>query len=119
MILDVCADELAALGSDPDIRFEGPVDSVDDAHAEHLLAVLREALSNVARHAHATHTRVSITVDDHLTLLIEDHGRGFTGGRAGGNGLDNVAARAAELAGSFDVSPATAGGTRLEWRVPL
>ena len=119
MIIDVCAEELAALGSHPDIRFEGPVDTVDDARAEHVIAVLREALSNIARHAHATRIRVSVTVDDHLSLRIEDNGSGFTGPRPGGNGLDNMAARAAELAGTFDVSPGTDGGTHLLWRVAL
>ena len=119
MIIDVCAEELAALGSDPDIRFEGPVDTVDDAQAEYVIAVLREALSNIARHAHATRIRVSVTVDDHLSLRIEDNGIGFTGPRPSGHGLDNMAERAAELAGTFDISPGTDGGTHVQWRVPL
>ena len=58
MILDVCADERAALGFDPAVRFDGPVDTIiTNKVGDHLLAVLREALSNVAHHAQATTSR--------------------------------------------------------------
>jgi len=110
MIIYVCTEELSALGPDPDIRFEGPVDAVDDARVDHLMA-LREALSNVARHANATRVQMTITVDHDLTLRIEDNGCGFKGPRTGGNGLGNMATRATELGGTFDACPGTEGGT--------
>ena len=121
LVLDVCADEQAALGFDPDVRFEGPIDTVDDAVAEHLLAVLREALSNIARHADATRTEVTITVDDQLGLRVEDNGTGLAdGARDGsGNGLANMAARATKLGGTCQLVPAVPTGTILGWRVPL
>jgi len=121
LILDVCADERTALGFEPDVRFEGAVDTIDDTVGEHLLAVLREALSNIARHAHATRAQVRITVDDQLSLRVEDDGTGLASGPhgTGGNGLVNMAARAAQLGGTCELNPATPAGTILEWSVPL
>ena len=121
LVLDVCADEHAALGFDPDVHFEGPLDTIDDTLGVHLLAVLREALSNIARHAHATRTDVTITVDDHLALRVEDNGTGLGDGACdrAGNGLTNMAARADKLSGTCTLNPATPSGTILEWRIPL
>ena len=59
-VLDVATDAAEALGFEPSVQFDGPVDTVASADVtESLVAVLREASSNVARHAHAT------TVDRH------------------------------------------------------
>ena len=61
MILEVCADERAALGFDPAVRFDGPVDTIiSNKVGDHLLGVLREALSNVAHHAQATTVEVTV-----------------------------------------------------------
>jgi signal transduction histidine kinase len=87
--------------------------------SEHLLAVLREALSNVARHSGAT--QVSVTVDvaaGWLTALVSDNGCGVPEGTSR-SGLRNMAGRAEKLGGEFRLSPAEGGGTDLEWRVPV
>jgi signal transduction histidine kinase len=87
--------------------------------SEHLIAVLREALSNVARHSGAT--QVSVTVDvvaGWLSVLVRDNGCGVPEG-APRSGLRNMAGRAEKLGGEFRLSPADGGGTELEWRVPL
>ena len=58
-LLDLAAQSAPALGFDPVIRFDGPIDAaVDPSLAEDLLAVLREALTNIAKHAHATRAEV-------------------------------------------------------------
>ena len=75
---DLVAESARTLGFEPAIRFEGPVDQVDQTLAEHVLAVQREALSNVARHAHASTAQVSIAVDDGWLSLIVDRRRGGT-----------------------------------------
>jgi two-component system sensor histidine kinase DevS len=117
-VLQIVAEERAALGFEPRIRFDGPVDSIGDAIAEHLLAVLREGLSNVARHAHATAVDVHLAADANaLTLRITDNGVGVPDVPGAGNGLRNAAERAAALGGTFRVAPATTGGTVFEWRV--
>ena len=121
-VIDVCSDERHALGFDPAVRFSGPVDTIDDALGEHLLAVLREALSNVARHAHATAAHVSIDARDGLVLHVEDDGVGIPAGggsRPGGRGTGNMAARADKLGGTLVIEPVTPHGTSLTWRVPI
>jgi signal transduction histidine kinase len=88
------------------------------ALSEHLLAVLREALANGARHSGAS--KVSMTVDvmdGWLTALVRDDGCGIPAG-VRRSGLRNMADRAEKLGGQLRVSPAERGGTELEWRVP-
>jgi signal transduction histidine kinase len=101
--------------------FEGPVDSVGDALGADLLAVLREALSNVARHARATSAGVTVTVGDDLALRVEDNGiaQPPDGHRRRVSVLRTMTARAAKLGGTCDRSPAGPSGTTLHWRVPL
>jgi signal transduction histidine kinase len=115
------ADEMAEmLGFAPALRLGSGLDSRASGElAEQVLAVLREALSNAARHAGAT--RVDVTVDTDaagmLTVLVRDNGRGIerTGRRSG---LANLADRAAQLGGQLRIAPAAGGGTELEWQVP-
>ncbi|MDF5754251.1 GAF domain-containing protein [Spongiactinospora sp. TRM90649] len=108
------------LGFMPGMTLEGQLDNrVPPPIAEQLLAVLREALSNVVRHARAQRVDVSARTDNEtLTLVVEDDGVGLDGiGRR--SGLRNMEDRAAELGGSFELSARERGGTRLCWRVPL
>jgi len=108
-----------ALGFAPTVRFEGPIDAqVPSTVAAHLVAVLRESLSNAARHARATRVRVGLRADGDLALTVVDDGVGIAAD-APRSGLANLARRAAELGGSFEVRPGRAGGTALRWRVPL
>ncbi|MBM2616387.1 GAF domain-containing sensor histidine kinase [Actinoplanes sp. LDG1-06] len=115
--LDAAAE---ALGFPPVLDTSGPVDSAipDDVKPE-LLAVLREALSNIIRHAQATAVRVSARVAaGEVVLCVEDDGIGLDLSRARG-GLVNMGERAHDLGGSFEVVSGPDGGTVLTWRVPL
>ncbi|MFD0899197.1 GAF domain-containing sensor histidine kinase [Actinomadura sediminis] len=107
------------LGFAPSTRLDGLLDTAVPAeHADHLLAVLREALSNMARHAHATEAVVNVRVGDGLVLQVEDDGVGIPeGGRR--SGLRNMDERARTLGGTFDAGPRPGGGTVLRWEVPL
>ncbi|MFE5337305.1 GAF domain-containing protein [Isoptericola sp. NPDC056573] len=108
-----------ALGFAPTVRFEGPIDAqVPSTVAAHLVAVLRESLSNAARHARATRVRVGLRADGDLVLTVVDDGVGIATD-APRSGLANLSRRAAELGGSFEARPGRAGGTALRWRVPL
>jgi signal transduction histidine kinase len=111
----------ATLGYRPHVRIDGPVDTlVPQSIGEQLLAVLREALSNTARHAAATAVTVSINVTDgDVTLTVQDNGIGMPAdGRR--SGLANLARRASDLGGRFEAKASTdAGGTIIEWSVPL
>jgi signal transduction histidine kinase len=82
-----------------------------------LLAITREALSNVARHAGATSCHVRLVADgDELRLEITDDGRGFDPTRAparGHHGLANMRTRAEALRATYDLGSAPGGGTRI------
>ncbi|MFD7921279.1 GAF domain-containing sensor histidine kinase [Streptomyces sp. NPDC059740] len=108
------------LGFTPAIRMEGLLDTdVPARTADHVVAVLAEALSNVARHAHAHRTDISlVAASDQLTLEVRDDGGGIPVGASGG-GLGNLRSRAEELGGVLAVHSSEARGTTLVWRVPL
>ncbi|MFF8958366.1 GAF domain-containing protein [Streptomyces sp. NPDC014894] len=110
------------LGFAPGLRMEGLIDTdVPRPVADEVVAVLGESLTNVARHAGASKTEVSLVVRaGTLTAEIADDGVGIAepeGGRRGG--LRNLAERAERLGGTMTTDPAETGGTRLVWRVPL
>lgn len=110
------------LGFTPLVRTTGPVDTAVPARVgEQLLAVLREALSNVARHAEADAAVVEIEADDeHVALVVTDNGAGLPAGRdLHESGLRNVRRRAKELGGTVRLLPEEPHGTRVQWRVPL
>ena len=114
-------DELEeALGNRPVVRFEGPVDnSVPHPIGEHILAVIREGLTNAAKHAAATNYEVKIAVSDCVVVEVRDDGSGIElpFGNAG-LGLANLRDRSEQLGGTFEVYPDD-GGTRLVWTVPI
>jgi PAS domain S-box-containing protein len=118
-VLRIIDDERNALGFEPRIRFDGPVDSTTDHVAAELLPALREALSNVAKHAHATAVEIDVAHRDHLvTLRVADDGRGPAAAAGRGNGIPNLAKRAEKLGGRCLVAAGAEAGTVLEWQVP-
>jgi signal transduction histidine kinase len=123
-VLALVAEMRDVMGFDPRVRFEGPIDStVDEPIAEELVSVLREALSNVARHAKASRADVLVLVEsDAVTVQVDDDGVGPGGtdaGRVGGLGLRNLRARAQRLGGSFTLEPRSPAGSSAVWSVPL
>ncbi|WP_208028085.1 PAS domain S-box protein [Rhabdothermincola sediminis] len=108
-----------ALGFSPRVQFSGAIESIPARVAEHLLPTLREALTNVAKHAQASAVRVSIEVDREVRLRVTDNGVGPGEDVAGGHGVPNLRARAEELGGTFSLGSAPTGGTLLEWCVPV
>ncbi|SDT44084.1 GAF domain-containing sensor histidine kinase [Actinoplanes derwentensis] len=118
---DTCDAALDTLGFRPTLETTGPVESaVPDDIVPELMAVLREALSNVARHARASSVRVSVRVADRqLVLQVEDDGVGIDPALARG-GVVNMGERAHDLGGGFEIGPRSDGpGTLLTWRVPI
>ena len=107
------------LGFAPALRMAGPLDTrVPDGIASQLLAALREALANAAKHARASRVDVAVEVGHDLVLTVRDDGVGL-GEVTRRSGLANLADRAAESGGTMRVAAAAGGGTELEWRVPL
>jgi len=123
-VLAMIAEATGSLGFEPRVLFDGPVDSaVRDELADDLLATLREALANVAKHAGASRVEVEVTCAAELVLRVTDDGRGVEAAAAPtadhGHGLVNLRRRAQRWAGTCTVEPAPDRGTVLTWRVPL
>lgn len=122
-VLDVVNAEVAALGFEPRVRFEGPIDALVPARiSEQVQAVLGEALSNAARHAHASAVDVHLVADPGQVMLrVTDDGRGISPEAAQRrSGLANMEKRAVLLRGTCTVGPGPERrGTRVDWRVPL
>ena len=119
-ILDLVREASGPLGFEPRVLLDGPIDTgVTERIAVELLATLREALSNVARHAQASRVEVEVLVGGDVCVRVTDDGIGPPSeGAPRGHGLGNMAARAAQLGGSLEVLPGPDGGTRLVWQVP-
>ncbi|WP_329045794.1 GAF domain-containing sensor histidine kinase [Amycolatopsis sp. NBC_01488] len=100
------------------VRLSGSFDRVPAGLAEHAEAVVREAVSNVLRHARAAELAVTVSVDGDLVVEVSDTGIGIPEAVAR-SGLRNLERRAAEAGGSFRVESPAGGGTRLMWTVPV
>ncbi|WP_337061477.1 sensor histidine kinase [Kineococcus sp. G2] len=122
-LLRVASGATDPLGFEPHLALEGPLDSAvpDDVRAD-LLAVLGEALANVARHARASRVDVHVAVDAtgrELLLRVSDDGVGPDPDASPGHGTRNMSARAERLGGECVLRPRERGGAELRWRVPL
>jgi signal transduction histidine kinase len=123
-IVDLVEEMTPLIGFAPSLRLgAGLGGEIRPEVAEQALAALREALSNVARHASASQVEVTVDIgpDGILSVQVIDDGVGIPAdGRR--SGLRNLAARAEKLGGELRLGPADpdapALGTRLEWRVP-
>ena len=118
-ILAVVEQVTPTLAFRPGVRFRGPVDTVvDDRLITEAEAVVREAATNAAKHAHASKLSVELRVTGHrLTIDVTDNGTGLTGSETR-SGLANLDQRANALGGELRVDP-EASGTRVHWTVPL
>ncbi|WP_084130112.1 GAF domain-containing protein [Demequina sp. NBRC 110055] len=118
----------ATLGFTPDLTAAwsdvNAVAAADATLADDAIAVLRELLSNVARHARATAVQLSITVeDDRLIMVVEDNGIGPAGATKRYSGTSNLGNRALRRNGSFSLEPvdpsAERPGSRATWNVEV
>ncbi len=120
-VLAVVTEVTPSLAGDPSVSFSGPVDTVsNEALLADVVAVVREALTNVARHAQAQRVTASVAVTaSTLVVTVEDDGVGV-GASARSSGLANIRQRAENRSGKLDVGPGADGrGTRLTWQVPI
>jgi len=110
-----------SLGFEPTVLLDGPVDSaLSPEVAADVEQVLREALSNIVRHASASSVQIEIGVRDGVVVRVVDDGTGPPGDDSPlGNGLRNMATRAESRGGEFSLTPGEERGSILTWRVPL
>lgn len=124
-VLALARELRGVVGFDASVVFDGPVDTeVPGDIALHVLFTVREALTNVGRHARASRASISLSVGGGAcTLVVSDDGRGLAEsagvGGSGGLGMENVRRRAEKLGGDVDVASPAGKGTTLTWRVPL
>jgi signal transduction histidine kinase len=111
------------VGFDIRAMFDGPVDTaISDVVSENLLAAIREAVTNIGRHADASAATVAIDLSGGLCRLqVEDNGCGLSSTESvvGGLGLGNLRRRAEKLRGEFRIESPGSGGTALTWVVPV
>ncbi len=106
-------------GIDSDERIDRLPPLPDGTLSIDLFRVFQELLTNVARHAQATHVSVTLRqAGGTLQLEVSDNGRGIPPGRLGGLGLTGIQERLRRHGGRFEVH-STARGTTVHVRVPL
>ncbi|WP_133916809.1 sensor histidine kinase [Streptomyces sp. NBC_00582] len=116
----VVGEAAPVLGFAASVRMEGLLDTdVPKEIADQVVAVLSEALTNIARHAHADRADVLLATDGReVRLSVTDNGVGIPdGGRR--SGLRNMAERAEQLGGRLELGTPEGGGSALVWRVPV
>src|SRR5215213_1359010 len=110
-----------------DLRFEKshpPVPRLASGLEITLLRIAQEALFNIVKHAQADQATLSLRQKDaHITLTVQDNGRGIPSmqdaGRPGSNGLKIMRERAEAFGGTLRVSSAPGQGTKIEAVIPL
>ena len=118
-IIGVSAGFISSLGFEPSIELRGSLEALPTRLEDHLLAVVREGLANVARHANASSATVELLAgDDTVSVRVTDNGRGLPETLDRNSGHANLLARARLAGGSFRVKSRTDGGTLLEWHAP-
>jgi signal transduction histidine kinase len=101
------------------VRMSGAVDSlVSGELAVDVAAVVREGVSNAARHSGARHVTVTLDVTDEVVVEVRDDGRGIDPTVAR-SGLRNITERAQGRGGFSTVQRLPEGGTLLRWWAPL
>jgi len=98
-----------------------PEAGISSGHRFRLMMVVKEALTNVLRHAGATEVKIRLALaEGTLTVTLRDDGCGFgEPGRVGRNGISNMHERMREIGGTCEIVSTLGGGTIVELRLPL
>ncbi len=115
-IVDVVRSITGGQGLRPDVRLRGE-DDLPPALLPDVVAVVRELVTNVVRHASATRVTVTVTVDAEVRVVVTDNGVGLPA-VAVRSGLTNLADRAERHGGRLTTSTGPKG-TQIRWSVPM
>ena len=124
-VQQIVSEAVGHLGFAPTVHLDSGIELPPGSATEHhLLAVLREALSNVARHAGASSVEITLRGGTEIELTVDDDGRGLpehrrAPGLSGGHGLANMADRADTIGGTCTVTARETAGTRVHWCAPI
>jgi PAS domain S-box-containing protein len=120
VVNDLVDESARVLGFRPTLHFSGVLDTIDEPTTAEVAAVVREALSNVARHARARKVEVTLRhADQELSLVVSDDGEGIPGSHRLGSGLLNMHDRAERMGGSCSVTSGENTGTIVRWQIPV
>lgn len=107
---------LALKSAAVNVELDGEPPDLPPAVEAVVALILRESVTNIIRHAHATICRIVIRMESGEVLLeVKDDGRGA--GHATGGGIDGMRTRLAEVGGRFEISEDY--GTRVRAWVPV
>jgi signal transduction histidine kinase len=117
-------DEVGArLNLDVALRVSPTVDALASSNCtRHAVQALREILSNIVRHSHATEVSVDVDVDAEekmIVLSVSDNGKGFSFPVGPGRGMRNLTSRARELGGDCVIDSTPQRGTMVRWTAKL
>ncbi|MFJ2666386.1 GAF domain-containing sensor histidine kinase [Nocardia fluminea] len=115
----IIVDATADTGLRTTVRLAGPVTVLAPPLSDNVEAVLREAVSNVVRHAHANLVTVELRVGNEVSIEVTDDGCGMPADITRRSGLSNLAVRAENAGGSFRIENRPEGGTTVHWSAPL
>ena len=120
-VLEVVSELTPHLASTPALTFSGPVDlMIAGDFAADVIAVVREGLTNIARHANASECSIDVSiVEATVVVRIEDDGDGISEASTRSSGSANLVDRAAAYGGDFALLPRRPRGTLLLWRAPI
>lgn len=120
-LLEVVSELSPRLSTIPRLVFIGPVDLIlEGTLADDAVAVLRESLTNVARHAQAETVSVEINAAEaQVSITVEDDGLGLSSSLSRRSGTKNLHARASAHGGEFQLTSRSSGGTRAHWYAPV
>ena len=97
------------------VHADGLPGELPDEHKTCVFRIAQEALNNVCKHANAHSVEIAVRANESwLTVTVQDDGRGFQGGRAGGLGLTGMQERVESLGGSIKVTSGLGKGTLIE-----
>ncbi len=117
LVLRIAREVTPLLGFAPLVALDPPTGELTGPLAGDLAVSVREGLSNVVRHAHASVVEIrAAVVDDELRLTLCDNGLGIHSDRR--SGLRNLAERMQQHRGTFRATAPASGGTLLSWTVP-
>lgn len=120
VVNDLVDESARVLGFRPTLHFSGVLDTIDEPTTAEVAAVVREALSNVARHARARKVEVTLRHSgQELALMVSDDGEGIPGSHRLGSGLLNMHDRAHRMGGSCTVTSGEKTGTIVRWQIPV
>ena len=119
-ILEAVSESSVGLTVSPRVIFAGAVDLlISDTLSPDILAVVRESLTNVGKHAHASETLLSVSVtEDGVSVDVTDDGVGIPAKRPS-SGVSNMERRAITRGGEFFLRTRESGGSHMHWCVPL